>query len=110
MNIEKTTFITAVGAFVTALIGEWDGAQKQERSIGKPCRIERLMQKRSYAADRTRRLPSGPYSWAAWRSSDGNHCRACLQRSIVNSGECRIDGSEISCNHGQDHPAASREE
>ena len=26
MNIEKTTFITAVGAFVTALIGEWDGA------------------------------------------------------------------------------------
>lgn len=26
MNIEKTTFITAVGALVTALIGEWDGA------------------------------------------------------------------------------------
>ena len=26
MNFEKTTFITAVGAFVTALIGEWDGA------------------------------------------------------------------------------------
>lgn len=26
MNIEKTTVITAVGAFVTALIGEWDGA------------------------------------------------------------------------------------
>lgn len=26
MNIEKTTFLTAVGAFVTALIGEWDGA------------------------------------------------------------------------------------
>ena len=26
MNLEKTTFITAVGAFVTALIGEWDGA------------------------------------------------------------------------------------
>ena len=26
MNIEKTTFITTVGAFVTALIGEWDGA------------------------------------------------------------------------------------
>ena len=26
MNIEKTTFITAVRAFVTALIGEWDGA------------------------------------------------------------------------------------
>ena len=26
MNIEKTTVITAVGAFVTALIGKWDGA------------------------------------------------------------------------------------
>ena len=26
MNIEKASFITAVGAFVTALIGEWDGA------------------------------------------------------------------------------------
>ena len=26
MNIEKTTIFTAVGAFVTALIGEWDGA------------------------------------------------------------------------------------
>ena len=26
MNPEKTTFVTAVGAFVTALIGEWDGA------------------------------------------------------------------------------------
>lgn len=26
MNLEKTTFLTAAGAFVTALIGEWDGA------------------------------------------------------------------------------------
>ena len=26
MNIEKTTVITAVSAFVTALIGKWDGA------------------------------------------------------------------------------------
>ena len=26
MNFEKTTFLAAVGAFVTALIGEWDGA------------------------------------------------------------------------------------
>lgn len=26
MNIEKTTFITAVGAAVTALVGQWDGA------------------------------------------------------------------------------------
>ena len=26
MNFEKTTILSAVGAFVTALIGEWDGA------------------------------------------------------------------------------------
>ena len=26
MNLEKATFLTAAGAFVTALIGEWDGA------------------------------------------------------------------------------------
>ena len=26
MNLEKTTVITAVSAFVTALVGEWDGA------------------------------------------------------------------------------------
>ena len=26
MNFEKATFLTAAGAFVTALIGEWDGA------------------------------------------------------------------------------------
>ena len=26
MNIEKASFITAVGAFITALVGEWDGA------------------------------------------------------------------------------------
>ena len=26
MNLEKATFLTAAGAFVTALFGEWDGA------------------------------------------------------------------------------------
>ena len=26
MNIEKASFITAAGAFITALVGEWDGA------------------------------------------------------------------------------------
>ena len=26
MNIEKASFITAVGAFITALIGSWDAA------------------------------------------------------------------------------------
>ena len=26
MNLEKTTFITAISAFLTALIGDWDGA------------------------------------------------------------------------------------
>lgn len=26
MNFEKATFITAIGALVTALVGEWDGA------------------------------------------------------------------------------------
>ena len=26
MNIEKAPFITAAGAFITALVGEWDGA------------------------------------------------------------------------------------
>ena len=45
MNIEKASFITAVGAFITALIGSWDAAIIFVNSKLTAYRIEQLERK-----------------------------------------------------------------